>query len=131
MYAKVRQHLAPENPFQVPDENAITQAGDWRESVVWRDLAVKSEFNASKLARLCGVSIRTLQRHFALNSGATISVWLRTIRMQEAYLRLMAGSRVKEVAYDLRFKQLSHFSREFKKIHGIAPSLLNPHHLPL
>ena len=103
----------------------------WQESEAWRNLAFAAQFKVNKLARLCGVSVRTLQRHFALNAGITITVWLQGIRLHEAYGRLKAGARVKKVAYDLGYKQLSHFSREFKSQHGITPSFLNGSLLPL
>ena len=103
---------------------------DWKESELWRNLAFQSQFKGKQLAVLCGVSVRTLQRHFALKGHTTISVWLRRIRLHEAYLRLKSGSRVKEVAYDLGYRQLSHFSREFKREHGITPSFLNGSILP-
>ncbi len=96
----------------------------------WRKLAFASHFKPDSLAQLCGVSLRTLQRYFSRNGSVTISQWLQTIRLHEAYSRLKSGARVKEVAYDLGYKQLSHFSREFKKQYGISPSLLNGSKLP-
>ena len=111
---------------------AGAQRGDWHQSEeVWITLAFKSDFKAERLAGLCGVSIRTLQRHFALKARDTITAWLQRIRLHEAYRRLKAGSRVKEVAYDLGFTQLSHFSLVFKKAHGISPSFLNGSRLSL
>jgi AraC-like DNA-binding protein len=46
--------------------------------------------------------------------------------MCEAYSRLMAGHRVKEVAIDLGYKQVSHFSRDFKSAYGVPPSNISP-----
>jgi AraC-like DNA-binding protein len=91
----------------------------------WEKLAKEAQYKPSSLARACGVSLRTLQRHFSDKYSLTISSWLTSVRLREAYERIMAGARVKEVAFDLGYKQLSHFSREFKRFHGIAPSYLN------
>jgi AraC-like DNA-binding protein len=91
----------------------------------WEKLAFKAQFKAQNLAHLCNVSLRTLQRYFAKNYNCTVTDWLRSIRLDAAYRRLKSGDRVKEVAIDLHYKQLSHFSREFKRQHGIAPSYLN------
>jgi AraC-like DNA-binding protein len=44
--------------------------------------------------------------------------------MAEAYRQLSAGDTVKSAAYELGFKQASHFSREFKAFHGVPPSCL-------
>ena len=90
----------------------------------WEILAKEALFRPSNLARLCGVSVRTLQRHFKKNYGLTVSEWLRMTRMREAYQRLKNGQTVKEVAYSLGYKQLSHFSADFKKYFGAAPRFL-------
>jgi AraC-like DNA-binding protein len=105
----------------------------WQESSVWIALAFKSEFQAGRLATLCGVSMRTLQRRFASSASttsSTITEWLQRVRLREAYARLKRGMRVKEVAYDLGYTQLSNFSRDFKKEYGITPSFLNGSWLP-
>ena len=44
--------------------------------------------------------------------------------MKEAKRRIFAGDSIKAVAFDLGFKQLSHFSRVFKESVGIPPSFL-------
>ena len=124
------QQTVGDKGLQALGENGVFPGSNRRELEAWRDLAFKCQFKASRLAALCGVSIRTLQRHFALNADVTVTVWLQSVRLDEAYTRLRAGSRVKEVAYDLGYTQLSHFSREFKKVHGIAPTLLNGSLLP-
>ena len=90
----------------------------------WEELAAKAQYRPSEIAKLTRVSLRTLQRHFKNNYQVTISSWLRSLRLNEAYSRLVAGHSVKEVAYELGFKQLSHFSREFKKMYGVPPSCL-------
>ncbi|MGZ8901036.1 MAG: helix-turn-helix transcriptional regulator [Limisphaerales bacterium] len=92
----------------------------------WEVLAAESNYCPSELARLCHVSLRTLQRRFAQNYGMTISDWMRQIRLAKAYARVVSGEPIKAVAYDLGFKQLSHFSRVFKEVHGVAPSFISP-----
>src|SRR5690242_9761794 len=90
----------------------------------WEELAARGQYRPSEIAKLTRVSLRTLQRHFRSHYNVTISTWLRSLRLNEAYARLVAGHSVKEVAYGLGFKQLSHFSREFKKMYGVPPSCL-------
>jgi AraC-like DNA-binding protein len=104
---------------------------EWEDKASWELLAKKADYQANKLAELCGVSLRTLQRHFAKHHQVKIGDWLRNVRLAEAYGRLKSGDRVKEVAIDLKYKQLSHFSREFKRLHGIAPSFLNGSKMPI
>jgi AraC-like DNA-binding protein len=90
----------------------------------WERLAGKVQYKPALLARECGVSLRTLQRHFKKTYRTTASEWMRKLRMREAYARLQEGFRVKEVAIDLGYKQMSHFSRDFKAAFGISPSEL-------
>jgi AraC-like DNA-binding protein len=97
---------------------------DFQGSQNWQHLAKTAGFKPTKLAQTLGVSLRTLQRHFRLHYAVTVSEWLTSTRLEEAYTRIVAGERVKEVAFDLGFNQLSHFSREFKRFYGVPPSLL-------
>jgi AraC-like DNA-binding protein len=90
----------------------------------WETLAVRAHYRPGELAGLCGISLRTLQRHFSSHYGCTLGAWLKNLRMQQAYSRVARGESIKCVAYDLGFKQLSHFSRVFKEAHGIAPKVL-------
>ena len=92
----------------------------------WESLAEEASFRASELAGLCQISLRTLERHFQKHYGCTVSKWLRDLRLKKAYEGLMTGKAVKEVAYDTGYKQMSHFSRDFKSHYGIAPSMLLP-----
>lgn len=88
----------------------------------WEKLAAEANYRPRKLASLCTVSLRTLQRHFSGRYGVTLSEWLRDVRANQAYQRIKAGETIKEVCYELGFKQPSHFSRVFKQVHGVPPS---------
>ena len=92
----------------------------------WEQRAQNAQFRPALLARQCGISLRTLQRHFNRSYGLTVREWLRQVRMCEAYSRLKAGQRVKEVAIDLGYKQVSHFSRDFKLAYGVPPRAVSP-----
>jgi AraC-like DNA-binding protein len=90
----------------------------------WESLAEKAGYRPSELAGLCQISLRTLERHFQKNYGVTVSQWLRELRLGKAYQNLLLGKAVKEVAFDQGYKQVSHFSREFKNHFGVNPSFL-------
>jgi len=94
----------------------------------WESLAENAGYRPSDLAALCQISLRTLERHFQKNYGVTVSLWLRELRLGKAYQGLLSGKSVKEVAYEQGYKQVSHFSREFKNHFGVSPSLLLPNH---
>ncbi len=105
---KTRIQIKPASDRNVPDE--------------WLSLARTAGFKVARLARIAGVSTRTLQRHFRAEYRVTVSEWLTQARLKEASQRIKAGDRVKAVAMDLGYKQLSHFSREFKRVYGLPPS---------
>jgi transcriptional regulator GlxA family with amidase domain len=90
----------------------------------WEVLAKEANYRPCDLAFLCQISLRTLERHFQKHYNVTVGQWLRELRLREAYDSLKEGKSVKEVAFDFGYKQVSHFSREFKAHFGIAPSLL-------
>ena len=90
----------------------------------WEVLAVKAGYRPSDLAALCQISLRTLERHFQKNYGVTVSQWMRELRLGKAYQTLIQGKSVKEAAFDHGYKQVSHFSREFKNHFGVSPSFL-------
>ncbi len=94
----------------------------------WETLAIQAKFCPHALASLCNVSLRTLQRRFDRTYGMPVGHWMRQLRLARAYNRIAGGESVKSVAYDLHFKQLSHFSRVFKEAYGVAPTLISPRH---
>jgi AraC-like DNA-binding protein len=90
----------------------------------WEGLARQSEYRPAMMARLCGVSLRTLQRHFRDKHDLCVGSWMRSVRLDEAFNRIKAGEPIKVVALELGYKQLSHFSRAFKQAYGAAPTHL-------
>ncbi|MFZ0616345.1 MAG: helix-turn-helix domain-containing protein [Chthoniobacterales bacterium] len=88
----------------------------------WETIAVHSCYSSSALAQVCGVSLRHLQRHIRSAHGQNLGQWLNGLRLEHARRKLTSGCTVKETAYSLGFKQVSHFSRLFKKRYGITPS---------
>ena|SRR5207302_11224442 len=89
----------------------------------WAILAPQAEFNSKKLAALCKVSSRQLERYFRRSFQKSPQTWLNAVRLYEAARLLHSGASVKETAFHLGFKQVSHFSREFKRHVGIAPNI--------
>jgi AraC-like DNA-binding protein len=91
---------------------------DWN----WEELAQAAHYDANKLAGLCGVSTRQLQRHFRCRFHCSPQNWLNYRRLLAAEGLLLSGDSVKKVAFDLGFKQPSHFCRQFKCRNKMTPS---------
>jgi AraC-like DNA-binding protein len=86
----------------------------------WLEFAEASGFRAANLAAEIGVSQRQLERYVKRQFGRSPQRWLTELRMSKALLLIECMDSVKEVAYSLGFKQVSHFCREFKKFHGLT-----------
>jgi len=85
------------------------------------ELAAKANYDSRALAKLCHLSTRQLQREFRRRFGMTPQQWLDERRLKAAGPMLLSGEPVKKVAYDLGFKQTSHFCRKFKFQHRMTP----------
>jgi AraC family chitin signaling transcriptional activator len=89
----------------------------------WPKLAQQANWSVAALAKKCGVSVRTLHRHFLKQMGKNTKVWLAEQRQRHAYELLRDGSSIKETAYYLGYKQPTNFTRKYKHHWGFCPSL--------
>ena len=87
----------------------------------WENLAGEAHYRAETLAKLCQLSTRQLQRRFRIRVGKSPQAWLDDRRIAAAGQMLLSGKPVKAVAYDLGFKQVSHFCRMFKLRNKMTP----------
>jgi len=84
-------------------------------------LARKAGYRSRKLARLCQVSPRQLERYFRARYKRSPQEWLDEVRLHEAPDMLRKRKQVKEVAFELGFVHPSHFIRKFKQIYRCTP----------
>ena len=89
--------------------------------VTMMSLANQSNYQPVKMARLCQISLRHLERMFKVESGCTPREWLKMQRLNNALLMLRNAQSVKQVAYALAYPQIPQFCREFKMRFGITP----------
>jgi len=89
----------------------------------WQGRAAEAKWRVAALADKCGVSIRSIERHFRKEMGKSPKTWLAEQRQERAMELLRAGYIGKEVAFSLGYTTQNHFSRDFKrKFQGvIAP----------
>ena len=88
----------------------------------FRHLAHQAGYHAGRLAELCGVSLRQLERYFQSDYQCPPARWLSRERFRLARRLLDRAHPIKEVAYAVGFKNNAHFSTAFKREHGISPS---------
>lgn len=89
-------------------------------------MARQASFRPGTLAELYGVTLRQLERYFQDDFGCTPHEWLQEQRMVAARKLIMESNSVSSVSKRLGFKQISHFSREFKRYYNLTPSSFNP-----
>ena len=87
----------------------------------WEALAVAARYNSKELAKLSKLSPRQLQRKFSLLFNRSPQDWLSERRILAAQKLLLSGEPVKAVAFDLGFKRISHFYRQFKGRSHMTP----------
>ncbi len=88
----------------------------------WRMFAEQSNYKPVKMAELCQVSLRHLERQFKVEIGETPRNWLKRQRLKSALRLLPEAQSIKEVSYALGYCQLSQFCREFKLGFGLTPT---------
>jgi transcriptional regulator GlxA family with amidase domain len=88
----------------------------------WEQLAGTARYDAKEFAKLCGLSVRQLERDFRRYLDRSPQDWLNEQRIKAAQQMLLSGRRVKNVASELGFKQVSHFCRQFKFLNKLTPS---------
>jgi len=94
----------------------------------WEQVAREAEFNPARMASLCSISERQLQRLFRRYLHCTPSHWLRDLQCRLARELICQGYSNKATATALKFANESHFCREFKKVFGTSPQSLAPPH---
>jgi AraC-like DNA-binding protein len=80
--------------------------------------------NRISLESMCasaGVSVRTLERIFRREAGTDFECWRRHVRLMKAIELLVAGRRVKEVAFSVGYQHPSAFVALFRATFGTTP----------
>ena len=93
----------------------------------WPQKANQAGWSVKKMADLCGVSMRSLERHFVRNMGLKPKEWMTQCRHRRAVELLKDSSSIKETAAELGYKHSTHLARNFKKHWGCCPKQFNLH----
>jgi transcriptional regulator GlxA family with amidase domain len=92
----------------------------------WTALARRAQFRPAIMAALSGVSLRQLERYFALRFGTSPSRWVRGVRCTLARDYISQGWTDKAVVSELNFVDTSHLCHEFKRIYRTSPQTFAP-----
>ncbi len=86
---------------------------------------IADTLSLAQLAAIAGVTPRHLGRLFRRRLGVTVMEHYRRLRLEKARsLIVNAPLSLTEIAVATGFAGLSHFSRAFREVHGMAPSSL-------
>jgi DNA-binding response OmpR family regulator len=86
----------------------------------------EEDFSIEALGRAVGMSRSQLHRKIKALTDQSPSVFVRTLRLREAYRLLQAkAGNVSEVAHQVGMPNLAHFSRSFKDLFGHPPSQIS------
>ena len=100
----------------------------------WEESVNAAGYSPKCLASACRVSLRQLERFFLRELGRTPHCLLHELRMRRAQELVRDGTSVKETAFMLRYKDVAHFSHDFKTFFGIPPkqaqTIAIPHLFP-
>jgi AraC-like DNA-binding protein len=84
-------------------------------------IAVEADYDARRVAALCNISTRQLERYFQSTLSCTPQRWLNELKVLKAQELLLAGRSVKETSKDLGYRHASYFCYQFKSISGATP----------
>jgi AraC-like DNA-binding protein len=91
------------------------------ESLDWYDVARHAGFQPSRMASICQLSLRQLERYFEKYLNATPRTWVREARCRRAVKLLVKGYSNKAVVAELNFASEPQLCRDFKKVFGDSP----------
>lgn len=114
---------APERSTDTPPD-AVRRALDHIERHVHAPL------NVAQLARACFCSERHLRRLFLEQTGRGVLDTINERRMHLAAQQLLMRFSVAEVSLRFGMSSVAHFSRLFKRVHGLSPKQYQQRHAP-
>ncbi|MDT4967303.1 MAG: AraC family transcriptional regulator, transcriptional activator for feuABC-ybbA operon [Acidobacteriota bacterium] len=91
---------------------------------------LRRQLTSEQLSRAVNLSPVHLRYLFKADTGMSFAQYLKSLRMEEAG-RLLESTflSIKEVMYRIGMRDESHFARDFKKTHGLAPAQYRARHI--
>lgn len=110
------------------DENLYASLFDfadpWKIDIVdFMEKNYMNDLSINELAYYTGRSLATFKRDFKKVSEITPQKWLIRRRLEAARELICKGGRkISDICFDVEFKNLSHFSKLYKEMYGMAPT---------
>ncbi|WP_146200611.1 AraC family transcriptional regulator, partial [Paenibacillus agaridevorans] len=115
LYMILSEQKAQRSPYSAPDVV--------RRCAAYIDQHYKDNIRMDELASWCGLHPSTFTRHFKAAMGMLPSDYLIHARIESAKTILPGGGPLREVARQVGFCDEYYFSRMFKKVAGVSPSV--------
>ena len=108
-------------------DQEVLEAGSWQVKRVeeYIEAHLDAPFDIERIAEVTGISTRSIYRAFKRSRGYSPMAFARQRRLQRARKMLEdteTNQTVTSVAFVCGFNDVGHFSREFSKAFGEAPS---------
>jgi AraC-like DNA-binding protein len=119
----LRDMLVEQLRSATPIPTGVTLPRDNRALAVAQAL-MANPARGTALHALCakaGASVRTIERAFRKEVGIDFESWRRQVRLMKGIELLVEGLSVKEVAFEVGYRQASAFVQMFRKTMGTTP----------
>lgn len=85
---------------------------------------LNSRITIIQLSKIIGVNRTYLSNHINMIYGMNFNLWLNRMRIDEAkqLIKLSPKRNLSEIAVQIGFTDLAHFSKQFKLHEGVSPS---------
>jgi AraC-like DNA-binding protein len=101
-----------------------------RRAIQYIERNVHTSFTVSQLAAACFCSERHLRRLFLERTGTGLLRAISERRMHLAAQQLLMRFNVSTVARAFGMSSVAHFSRQFRRVHGLSPKQYQQRHAP-
>lgn len=121
--ARSGEMAQPRPPLDLPAGGRAAEDGLVRRALLLMEQNLASPLPIADLADRLRISPRQLERRFHAALRAGPAELYRLLRLRYARFLLETTERsVTDIAFEAGFSDCAHFSRQFKALHGIAPS---------